>query len=206
MDTNRKRKAPSRKVYEATKKDSAMLQGFIHPTASVSEKAQVGEGTKIWHHCQVRENAVIGKTCILGKGVYIDRDVKIGDNCKIQNYACLYRGVSVEDGVFIGPHVTFTNDMYPRSHLWNEERVKETRVKMGASIGANATILCGITIGTYAMIGAGSVVTKDVPAHVLVRGNPAEQVTYVCECGHPLKKQGSKWICPVCDKLILVNP
>jgi acetyltransferase-like isoleucine patch superfamily enzyme len=199
-------KALNRKVYERTRKNSAMSHGFIHSTASVSEKATVGEGTTIWHHSQVRENAVIGTDCILGKGVYIDCGVTIGNACKIQNYACIYQGVSIADEVFIGPHVTFTNDLYPRSHLWNEDRLVKTVVKEGASIGANATILCGITIGTYAMIGAGSVVTKDVPPHTLVRGNPAERVTYVCMCGHPLTKQGSQWVCPVCNKPCEVNP
>lgn len=183
-----------------------MVDVYIDPTAIVSEKAIIGRGTKIWHHCQVREDAVIGTDCILGKGVYIDREVRIGNSCKIQNYACLYRGVKIGDDVFIGPHATFTNDLYPRSHLWSDDRLVQTEVKRGASIGANATILCGITIGTHAMIGAGSVVTRDVPDHVLVAGNPALFIKYVCICGHPLHGSGPEWVCPVCKKTIVVNP
>ena len=183
-----------------------MAHVYIDPTATVSDKATIGYGTKIWHHCQVREDAVIGTNCTLGKGVYIDREVTIGNNCKIQNYACLYRGVRLGDDVFIGPHATFTNDLYPRSHLWNDDRLGRTEVKKGASIGANATILCGITIGTYAMIGAGSVVIRDVPDHVLVTGNPAVFTKYVCICGHPLHGSGSNRVCPVCNRTITVNP
>ncbi len=177
---------------------------YAHPTAIVSDESTIGTGTKIWHHAQIREGAVIGENCILGKGVYIDADVRIGKGVKIQNRASIYRGVTVEDDVFIGPHVAFTNDKYPRafSRGW---RIVPTLVRNGASIGANATVLCGVTIGEYAMVGAGSVVTKDVPPHGLVVGNPAKLVGYVCKCGRPLgreakdgKEPGGKAICPVC--------
>ncbi len=153
---------------------------FKHPTAEVSDKAKIGENTKIWHYVQVREGAQIGENCILGKGVYIDFDVKIGNNVKIQNGVDIYHGVTIEDGVFIGPHVCFTNDKNPRAI---DERGKlkgtddwmmgKTLIKKGASIGAATVILPNVTIGEYAMIGAGSVVTKDVPDYGLVFGNPA---------------------------------
>ncbi len=178
---------------------------FIHPTAVISDSASIGEGTRIWHHCQVRENAQIGRNCILGKGVYVDRGVVIGDECKIQNYACLYQGVIIGDRVFIGPHVTFTNDRYPRSWLWNDERLKKTEVREGASIGANATIICSVVIGKYSMVAAGTVVTKDVPDNGLVVGNPGTLRGYVCICGHPLTQKGVDLICPACGRRIKVE-
>lgn len=179
-----------------------MPDTFIHDTAEVSENALIGKGTFIWHHSQVREGVSIGKECILGKGVYIDTKVVIGNNCKIQNYACIYKGVTLEDKVFIGPHVTFTNDMYPRSWLWDNTRLTTTTVRKGASIGANATVLCGIIIGKYALVGAGSVVTKNVPAHALVTGNPGTVRGYVCYCGHPLDESN---VCSVCGKSVKIK-
>jgi acetyltransferase-like isoleucine patch superfamily enzyme len=178
-----------------------MADVFIHPTAVVSERAFIGEGTKIWHHTHVREGVSIGKRCILGKGVYVDTNVVIGDACKIQNYACVYQGVTLKDHVFIGPHVVFTNDKYPRSELWGTERLTTTIVEEGASIGANATVVCGIIIGKYAMVGAGTVVTRDVPDHGFVLGNPAVLKGYVCVCGHPLEEKGSKMVCPACNRI-----
>jgi len=165
---------------------------FIHPTAEVSKEAKIGSGTKIWHQVQVRENAEIGKNCNIGKGVYIDLGIKIGNNCKIQNYVSIYHGVEIEDDVFIGPSVTFTNDMYPRAFIWNEEKVVRTLIKKGASLGANSTIICGITIGKYAMIGAGSVVTKDIPDYGLSYGSPAKLKGWVCECGRKVEESGVK--------------
>jgi len=174
---------------------------YIHPTAEVSDKAEIGEGTKIWHHAQVRENARIGKNCVIGKSVYIDFDVKIGDRVKIQNFVSIYHGVTIEDDVFLGPGMTFTNDLYPRAFISDFE-VYPTRVKKGASIGANATIICGITIGRYAMVGAGSVVTEDVPDHALVYGNPARLVGFVCRCGRKLKREREieDFVLMKCDK------
>jgi acetyltransferase-like isoleucine patch superfamily enzyme len=161
---------------------------FKHPTAIV-ESAAIGEGTKIWHFVHVREKVKIGKNCTIGKSVYIDTEVEIGDHVKIENFVSLYKGVKVEDEVFIGPAVTFTNDLYPRSFIWDESRIGYTRVQKGASIGANATIICGVTIGEYALVGAGSVVTKDVPPFGLVYGNPARLVGFVCSCGSKLEKR-----------------
>ncbi|MDI9616647.1 MAG: acyltransferase [Methanothrix sp.] len=158
-----------------------------HPTAVV-ESADIGDGTSIWHFAHIREGARIGRNCNIGKSVYIDRDVRIGDNVKIQNFVSVYHGVDIGDDVFIGPSAVFTNDLYPRAFIWSEDRVVPTKVCRGASIGANATIVCGITIGEYAMVGAGSVVTDDVPPHGLVYGNPAVLRGYVCRCGRPLKR------------------
>ena len=160
---------------------------FIHPTAIVSHDAIIGEGTKIWHHAQIREGVIIGKNCIIGKDVYIDKNVRIGNNVKLENRVSVYWGVIIEDDVFIGPHVTFTNDLRPRSFVEDWELIP-TLVKRGASIGANSTIICGVTIGEYAMIGAGSVVTKDIPPHALAYGNPARIHGFVCRCGYKLDK------------------
>ena len=167
-----------------------MSEVFIHNTAEVSNSATIGKGTKIWNQAQVRNNAELGDNCIISKNVYIDEHVKIGNRVKIQNNVNVYHGVTVEDDVFLGPSMTFTNDMYPRSFnaTW---KITETLVKKGASIGANATIRCGITIGEYATVGAGSVVTKDVPSQALVVGNPARQIGWVCRCGFKLDAAGT---------------
>ena len=160
----------------------------VHPTAEVSPDATVGEGTTIWHWVQVRERARIGARCTLGKDVYVDTDVVVGNDCKIENFATLYRGLTIGDRVFIGPHACFTNDTHPRSVSpgW---QIVPTRVEDGASVGANATVICGTTIGRNAMVAAGAVVTEDVPAHALVAGVPAKVVGWVCECGRPLDRQ-----------------
>ena len=160
---------------------------FVHPTAIVEDGAMIGEGTRIWHFAHIRKGAIIGKNCNIGKDVYIDVNVHIGNNVKIQNGVSVYRGVTIEDDVFLGPHAVFTNDLYPRS--FNKDwKVIPTLVKKGASIGANATIICGVIIGEYSMVGAGSVVTRDVPPHGLVYGNPARLRGFVCYCGRPLKR------------------
>ncbi len=159
-----------------------MSEVFIHPSANVSPKAKIGAGTKIWINVQVRENAVIGAGCIISKDVYVDHAVRIGDRTKIQNSVSVYHGVEIGDDVFVGPNVAFTNDRVPRAFN-TEWKITPTRVASGASIGANATIVCGVTIGEFAMIAAGSVVTKDVPPYTLVMGNPARAVAKVNKAG-----------------------
>ena len=162
-----------------------VLNVQIHPTAEVSPQASIGEGTRIWHQAQIRERARIGEQCIIGKGVYIDLDVVIGSQVKVQNGASIYHGATIEDGVFIGPHACFTNDRLPRAITPDGQlkgdsdwEVGRTLVQRGASIGAGAILLPGVTVGTFAMVGAGAVVTHDVPAHGLVVGNPARPVSY----------------------------
>jgi acetyltransferase-like isoleucine patch superfamily enzyme len=158
---------------------------FIHPKAIV-ESQDVGEGTKIWAFAHVLKHAKIGKNCNICDHTFIENDVIIGDNVTIKNGVYLWDGIRIEDNVFIGPNATFTNDIRPRSKVYPEQFLK-TLVRIGASIGANATVLCGITIGKWAMVGAGSVVTKDVPDYALVYGVPAEVINYVCECGKDLE-------------------
>lgn len=187
----------------------------IHPTSEVSDQAKIGDGTSIWLHCQVR-NAIIGRNCILGKGVFIDENVVVGNNVKIQNYVSIYHGVTLEDGVFIGPHVCFTNDMRPRAinpdgslKDASDWIITDTHVCMGAALGANSTIRCGITIGKWAMVGSGSVVTRDIPDYGLVYGNPARVRGYVCPCGEQLHKESKDsssgmmvMKCPSCHEKI----
>jgi UDP-2-acetamido-3-amino-2,3-dideoxy-glucuronate N-acetyltransferase len=166
---------------------------FIHPTAEVSPDAVIGPGTSLWNQVQVRAGVSIGAACIIGKNAYIDANVLIGSRVKIQNNASIFHGVTIEDGVFIGPHVCFTNDVQPRAitpqgHLKGQEDwvVGTTLVRSGASVGAGSVILSNLTIGRFAMIGAGSVVTRSVPDYGLVYGNPARQHGYVCRCGQRL--------------------
>jgi len=169
-------------------KENIRFKGvFIHPTAEVSDEATIHRGTAIWNQAQVREHAKIGMKCNLGKDVYIDAEVKIGNDVKIQNGVSVYRGVEIEDDVFLGPYMTFTNDLYPRAWIVNFE-LCTTKIKKGASVGANATIICGITIGEYAMVGAGSVVTQDIPAYSLVIGNPARITGFVGKSGQKLNE------------------
>jgi acetyltransferase-like isoleucine patch superfamily enzyme len=158
---------------------------YAHDTAIVSEQAEIGEGTKIWVNSQIREGVKIGKNCIISKDTYIDANVIIGDDVKVQNGVSIYHGVTIGDKVFVGPNVAFTNDLYPRAFS-TDWKVYDTIVEEGASIGANSTIVCGHRLGAYCMVGSGSVVTKDVPPHALVIGNPARIHGYVCKCGKKL--------------------
>jgi acetyltransferase-like isoleucine patch superfamily enzyme len=164
-----------------------MSEVFIHPSASVSSKAQLGQGTKVWINVQIRENAVIGENCIVSKDVYIDHAVTIGDRCKIQNGVSVYHGVTIGNDVFVGPNACFTNDRVPRA--FNADwKITPTFVKDGASIGANATLICGITVGEYAMVAAGSVVTRDVEPYTLVMGNPASPVARIDKAGNKVEE------------------
>lgn len=163
-----------------------MDAAFIHPTAEVSADAEVGAGTKVWHYVQIREGARIGTECVLSKSVYIDTNVIVGDHVKVQNGVSVYQGVTLEDDVLVAANVAFTNDLYPRA--FNADwTITPTLVKRGASIGANATIVCGVTIGEYAMVGAGSVVSRDIPPFALVVGNPARVIGMVNERGERVK-------------------
>ena len=161
----------------------------IHPTAIVEEGVVVGAGTKVWHRAHLRSGSRIGAGCTIGFAVYVDAGVVIGDRCKIQNHVSLYRGVVLEDDVFVGPSVTFTNDLYPRASSTDWEIVPTT-VRLGASLGANATIVCGTQVGRWAMVGAGAVLTQDAPAHGLMLGAPARLAGWVCVCGRPLARLG----------------
>jgi UDP-2-acetamido-3-amino-2,3-dideoxy-glucuronate N-acetyltransferase len=195
-------------------KEGFMFQAdyYVHPSAEVSPEAHVGAGTRIWRQAHIREGASIGSDCNIGKGVYIDTHVRIGSRVKIQNSVSVFEGVTLEDGVFVGPHVCFTNDLFPRAITPSGKlksaadwRITPTLVRYGASIGAGAIIVCGVTVGSFALVGAGSVVTRDVPAHALVLGNPARQHGYVCRCAQRLtgiREQGGKlsgW-CEACGQ------
>jgi acetyltransferase-like isoleucine patch superfamily enzyme len=160
---------------------------FVHPSAFVEDNVTIGENTKVWHQVQIRTGAKIGSNCNFGKSVFIDTNVTIGDNVKIQNFVSVYQGVSIDDDVFVGPHVCFTNDLLPRARA-PEWSIIKTKVNKGSSIGANSTIICGLTLGEYSMIGAGSLVSKDVQPFTLVFGNPARMRGYVCFCGEILRK------------------
>lgn len=178
----------------------------IHPTAEVSPQARIGDGTSIWNQAQVREGAVIGEGCIISKDVYIDAGVQIGNRVKIQNGVSVYHGVTIEDGVFVGPHVCFTNDKYPRAINPDgtlkgaaDWQVWETRIGYGAALGARAVILPGLTVGRWAMVAAGAVVTRNVPDYGLVVGHPARLVGFVCPCGQRLVAAGGD------DQLVLAR-
>jgi UDP-2-acetamido-3-amino-2,3-dideoxy-glucuronate N-acetyltransferase len=181
---------------------------FVHPSADVSPRVTIGPGTRIWHQAQVREGAHVGAHCIVGKGAYVDFDVIIGDNVKIQNGVYVYHGVTVEDGVFLGPGVILTNDKLPRAinpdgtlKTDDDWEVSSIVIRRGASIGAGAVVLPGVTVGEFALVGAGAVVTRDVPTQGLVYGNPARLHGYVCRCGRTLSElENRNWKCEVCNE------
>jgi UDP-2-acetamido-3-amino-2,3-dideoxy-glucuronate N-acetyltransferase len=170
---------------------------FIHASAYVDDGAVIGTGTKIWHFCHVMPGATIGERCSLGQNVVVMNGVKIGNNVKIQNNVSVYEGVELEDDVFCGPSMVFTNVMNPRSHVPRKNEYRRTLVKRGSSIGANATIVCGVTLGEYCFVGAGAVVTQHVPAYALVVGVPAHRIGWMCQCGERLD-DGDAPECKVC--------
>lgn len=169
---------------------------FIHPSAIVDPGASIGEGAKIWHFCHVSPGAVIGENCVLGQNVFVANGVTLGRGVKVQNNVSLYTGVVCEDDVFLGPSMVFTNVINPRSFVERKSEFRQTLVKRGASIGANATIVCGSTLGAYCLVGAGAVVTKDVPDYALVTGIPARQAGWVSRLGHRLSFEDGKALCP----------
>lgn len=172
-----------------------MIDTYIHPTAVIDNGAIIGNGCHIWHFVHIMEGAVLGNSCNIGQNVMIAGSAIIGNNVKIQNNVSVYEGVEIEDGVFCGPSCVFTNDLTPRASLRRE--YKKTVVKRGASIGANATVVCGHTVGRYALVAAGAVVTDDVPDYALVMGVPAKQKGWVCQCGYELSETLK---CPECSK------
>jgi UDP-2-acetamido-3-amino-2,3-dideoxy-glucuronate N-acetyltransferase len=171
---------------------------FVHPSSYVDEPCSIGSGTKIWHFSHVMKDSVIGQGCNIGQNVLVSSGVRIGDNCKIQNNVSLYTGVVLEDYVFCGPSMVFTNVLNPRSEVIRKDEYKTSLVRRGASIGANATIVCGVTIGAYAFVGAGAVVTRDVPDYALVIGNPARRAGWMCRCGIKLRVELETTRCGAC--------
>lgn len=174
-----------------------MADYFLHESAYVDDGAEIGAGTKIWYFSHVQSGTKVGKNCILGQNVNLDRNVVLGDGVKIQNNVSVYNGVVVEDGAFLGPSCVFTNVINPRAFIERKTEFKATRVGKGASIGANATIVCGNDLGDYCMIGAGAVVTKDVPAYALMVGMPARRLGWMCRCGVRLP-EADEPVCPAC--------
>ncbi|GAC1314055.1 MAG: acyltransferase [Chloroflexota bacterium] len=185
---------------------------FVHSTADISAQATLGPGCRVWRLAHVRERARIGAECVIGAGAYVGADVTIGDRCKVQNNALLYEGVTLEDGVFVGPQVCFTNDYLPRAvnpdlslksaDDWTEGR---TLVRQGASIGAASVVVTGVTVGCWALVGAGSVVTHDVPDHALVFGNPARVQGWVCFCARRLTVSGASGWCQTCQRTVALS-
>ena len=172
---------------------------FTHPSAVVDQGARVGEGTKIWHFCHVSSTAVIGGDCSLGQNVFVAANVTIGNGVKIQNNVSVYEGVTIEDDVFCGPSMVFTNVYNPRSAIRRMHELRQTLVRKGASLGANCTIVCGNTIGSYAFVGAGAVVLRDVPDYALVVGSPARIVGWMCVCGERIRFTGDSGVCSSCE-------
>ncbi len=175
-----------------------MPEYFVHESSYIDPQVTIGANTKIWHFCHIQSGAVIGENCSFGQNVNVSSNVKIGNGVKVQNNVSIYEGVELQDYVFCGPSMVFTNDLTPRAkYPKGSIGYKKTLVKTGASIGANATIVCGHTIGSWALVGSGAVVTKDVPDHALVAGVPAKQIGWVCECGAVLD---NSLVCPTCGR------
>lgn len=174
-----------------------MGEFFVHSTSCIDDNVIIGKGTKIWHFSHIQSGAKIGDDCVMGQNVNVSNDVVIGNRCKLQNNVSVYDGVTLEDDVFCGPSMVFTNDLRPRAFIKDISKYGKTILRKGCSVGANATIVCGHEIGKFAMIAAGAVVTKDVKAHALMGGVPAKQLGWVCECGNILNEQ---FECKTCGK------
>src|SRR4051812_6669830 len=185
----------SRRGYRGVERSVRMSAGagggtFVHESAYVDDGATIGAGTKVWHFCHVMPGAVIGERCSLGQNVVVMNGTRIGDNCKIQNNVSIYEGGQLEQDVFCGPSMVFTNVINPRSHVSRKNEYRRTLVKRGSSIGANATIVCGVTLGEFAFIGAGAVITRDVLPYALMAGVPAKRIGWMCQCGERLPDSG----------------
>ncbi|GKU26925.1 acyltransferase [Clostridium folliculivorans] len=179
---------------------------FIHESSYLDEPSKVGDGTKIWHFSHIMKDCIIGERCNIGQNVVISPGVVLGNGVKIQNNVSVYTGVICEDDVFLGPSCVFTNVVNPRSFIERKSEYKETRISKGASIGANATIVCGNNIGRYALVGAGTVVTKDIPDYALVVGNPARIIGHVCQCGERIYfDKLNQCTCEACGKDYIIN-
>jgi UDP-2-acetamido-3-amino-2,3-dideoxy-glucuronate N-acetyltransferase len=188
--------APGAPIGKPQAGSGAGPNGFVHPSAVIDDGCRIGRGTKIWHFSHVMEGVSIGDACTIGQNVVVGPDVTVGSHCKIQNNVSIYKGVTLEDGVFCGPSMVFTNVYNPRAEIRKMDQLRPTLVRRGATIGANATVICGVTLGRYCFVGAGAVVTRDLPDHALVLGNPARQIGWVCKCGERLN---SDLHCSVCN-------
>lgn len=177
-----------------------MSDYFVHESAIIDLPCEIGQGTKIWHFSHIMKNCRIGEKCTIGQNVFIGSGVILGNQVKVQNNVSIYTGVVCEDGVFLGPSMVFTNVIYPRAFIEKKNEFKTTRIKTGAAIGANATIVCGHTIGEYALIGAGSVVSRDIPDYALVYGSPAQIQGWVCLCGERLPIASGSAQCRICGQ------
>jgi UDP-2-acetamido-3-amino-2,3-dideoxy-glucuronate N-acetyltransferase len=194
------KKAPKQSAAKSKAPAKASAKSFVHESAYVDAGARIGDGTKVWHFCHVMPGAVIGKGCSLGQNVVVMGGTKIGDNVKIQNNVSIYEGVELENDVFCGPSMVFTNVMNPRSAVSRKHEYQRTLVKRGATIGANATIVCGVTLGEYSFVGAGAVVTRDVAPYALMTGVPAKRTGWMCECGVKLKEEILDMSCASCGR------